>query len=73
MKQHDWLFNYSTLAGMKHSFEGLVRRAKYLDNSDSAYRLMIENFSQLQDCYDHFFPEITEYVSHQLEKMNVAN
>ena len=35
MVSHNWLYNYRTLKGMKNSFDGLVRRAKYLDSSTS--------------------------------------
>src|SRR6185436_406016 len=39
MKQHNWLYNYRLRSGMQQSFGGLVRRAAYLTESDTAFRL----------------------------------
>jgi acyl carrier protein phosphodiesterase len=61
MKLQNWLFNYRTLAGTELSFGGVVRRARYLDESKTAAILFEEHYSTLQDCYRAFFPDLKAF------------
>ena len=58
MKIHNWLFNYRYLQGIEKSLGGLVRRAKYLEESDTAYMLLIAHYEELKKLYITFFPEL---------------
>jgi acyl carrier protein phosphodiesterase len=58
MKRQDWLLNYRSKQGIFHSFEGLVRRAVYMDNAFQAIQVFNENLPELNDCYRIFFPEL---------------
>jgi len=58
MKMHNWLYNYQYLQGIQKSLAGLVRRAKYLEESDTAYTLFTEHYEHLKKLYDTFFPEL---------------
>jgi acyl carrier protein phosphodiesterase len=58
MKLQNWLFNYRTRWGTESSFGGIVRRAKYLHESETACSLFEENYKTLQACYRAFFPDL---------------
>ena len=58
MKAHNWLYNYRYQEGIQKSFGGLVRRAAYLQESDTAYWLFINNYEELSMLYKLFFPEV---------------
>jgi acyl carrier protein phosphodiesterase len=69
MKEHNWLYNYRELQGMKHSFQGLVRRSAYLTESTIAYGLFEEHYSVFQQCYDAFFPEVKVFALNTLAEL----
>ena len=58
MKTQNWLYNYQFRWGIENSLGGLVRRSKYMEESDTAFRLFNEHYSLLQNCYQAFFPEV---------------
>ena len=58
MKAHDWLYNYRYRQGIEKSLGGVVRRAKYLTESDTAYVLFTDHYDSLKQLYQLFFPEL---------------
>ena len=58
MKTQNWLYNYRYRQGIEKSLAGVVRRAKYLEESDTAYLLFNEHYNTLKDLYQLFFPEL---------------
>lgn len=70
MKKQNWLFNYRTRSGIASSFEGVVRRAAYLTDSTAAFDIFQSNFTQLQDLYDQFFPDLRAYASGRLLQLD---
>ena len=58
MKTHNWLYNYKYREGIQKSLGGLVRRSKYLTESDTAYQLFNDHYEKLKRLYQQFFPEI---------------
>jgi len=58
MKSQDWLYNYRYRQGIEKSLAGVVRRAKYLEESDTAYLLFNEHYERLKNLYRIFFPEL---------------
>ncbi|MFT4061839.1 MAG: ACP phosphodiesterase [Edaphocola sp.] len=66
MVGQNWLYNYRTLDGMANAFAGLVHRAKYLNDSDTAHRLLVQNYALLEAQYSLFIKDITRYVKKQL-------
>lgn len=66
MKTQNWLYNYHERWGIEKSLHGVVRRAIYLTESATAFRLFEENFDELQQCYDAFFPELLVFVKNKL-------
>src|SRR5258705_1778205 len=58
MKAHNWLYNYRYRQGIEKSLGGLVRRAKYLKESDTAFFLFNEHYDTLKGLYRLFFPAL---------------
>ena len=58
MKTHNWLYHYRYRQGIEKSLAGVVRRAKYLEESDTAYLLFNEHYNKLKELYQLFFPEL---------------
>jgi len=58
MKAHNWLYNYRYRQGIAKSLGGVVRRAKYLEESDTAFFLFNEHYDTLKGLYRLFFPEL---------------
>jgi acyl carrier protein phosphodiesterase len=62
MRQQNWLYNYKYTWGIKKSFEGLVKRAAYLNESEIAFSTFEKEYTQLKIFYDTFFPELKKFV-----------
>lgn len=58
MKEHNWLYNYRTRWGIGKSLGGVVRRAAYLSESDTAFRLFEENYQPLQLYFRQFWSDV---------------
>jgi len=67
MKQQNWLYNYRLRSGMEQSFGGLVRRAAYLTESDTAFQLFEEHYDTIAACYQSFFPDVKKFAFQQLQ------
>jgi len=61
MKSQNWLLNYRTMWGTESSFGGVVRRARYLDESETAASLFEEHYDVLKQCYHAFFPDVKSF------------
>lgn len=72
MKQHNWLFNYQYPEGIERSFGGLVRRAAYMNESATAFAVFMENYNELKQCYDIFFPTLKKFASLYVSELPVA-
>lgn len=68
MKQHNWLFNYRNKWGTEKSLGGVVRRALYLQESDTAYRLFEEHYQPLQECYRQFWADLKPFARSEFER-----
>lgn len=69
MSSQNWLFNYHTLPGIQKSFNGVVRRAAYLNSSDEVYALFELHYTSLQKCYKDFFPAVKAYTYAHLQTL----
>ena len=67
MKEHNWLFNYRSRLGTGKSMGGLVRRAAYLTESETAYQLFEDHYQLLQDCFRHFWGFAKPFARQQFE------
>jgi acyl carrier protein phosphodiesterase len=73
MKTQNWLFNYHTLLGTQKSLEGVVRRARYLSESNSAYQLFEQHYQLFGDCYRQFWKDLQPFARQQYEILRANN
>jgi len=73
MKKHNWLYNYRTTWGIERSFEGLVRRAEYLEESAIAFQLFETNIQLFKDCYRQFWADVKLFARDQLDTLSATN
>jgi acyl carrier protein phosphodiesterase len=69
MKEQNWLFYYRTRWGIQKSMGGLVRRAAYLTDSDTAFRLLEAHYQLLQVCYRQFWEDMKPFALDKLEEL----
>lgn len=61
MKQHNWLFNYQFTWGIEKSIQGLVHRAAYLSDSQTAFQLFTDRYAEFNDAFQLFFPSLKKF------------
>ncbi len=69
MKNQNWLYNYSFKTGIEKAFEGLVYRAAYLNESDTAFAVFNEHYDDLKNYYREFFPELKKFSRDMLSNL----
>ncbi len=69
MKEQNWLYNYREKWGIEKSLGGVVRRSAYLTESETAYQLFKENYHQLLECYQTFFPQLFAFTKQHYEQL----
>jgi acyl carrier protein phosphodiesterase len=69
MKKHDFLYHYRFQWGIRNSFEGMARRAKYISDASTAFAIFQENIQVIQPYYDQFFPLLKKYAAHTMEQL----
>lgn len=72
MKKHNWLFNYQYFHAIEKSFGGLARRATYITEGETAFRLFNENYQFLQQCYMDFFPALEKFSRTSFESLGLG-
>jgi acyl carrier protein phosphodiesterase len=73
MKTQNWLYNYQFRWGIEKSLGGVVHRSKYMEESETAFRVFNEHFSMLESCYRIFFPEVKNLALDFLQKKHDLN
>jgi acyl carrier protein phosphodiesterase len=69
MKEQDWLYNYQFLWGLEKSFEGVVKRSKYLNSSEEVFILFKENYETFKEYYNIFIKDIKRYAFNEYNKL----
>jgi acyl carrier protein phosphodiesterase len=69
MKTQDWLYQYKYNEGMQRSIRGLVRRATFISDSDTAYNLFLLHYKELQICFDRFFPDVKQFAKERFRQL----
>ncbi|GAA4342209.1 ACP phosphodiesterase [Flaviaesturariibacter amylovorans] len=69
MEGQNWLYGYRLREGIARSLGGLVRRAAYLTDSETAFRLFNEHYDHLGTCYAALAPDVKDYAKRQLEQL----
>ncbi len=71
MKSQNWLYNYRLRWGIEKSFAGVVRRSKYLEESETAFRLFNENYDLLKSYSRAFIREVIPYSRNNFIKLTM--
>src|ERR1043165_1820521 len=66
MREHNWLFNYRNLMGIRRSLGGLERRAQHMPPIQEAYNIFIGRYYQLAQCYYELMDEVKAFVKEEL-------
>lgn len=66
MRSQDWLNHYRSTDGINRSFQGLCRRAKYIDDPEPVFNAFIIHYEALKMAYDFFFPHVKTFAYHEL-------
>lgn len=61
MKKQNWLFGYQYNQGIQNSFRGLVHRAAYITESETAFGIFEQHYHTFHNYYIDFFPEIKTF------------
>lgn len=69
MKKHKWLILFGEDHAMKKSFEGLVKRAAYLNEAEYAFELFISRKKEMQEAYEHFMPELLRHNERMIDQI----
>lgn len=67
MQRDNWLYNYRERWGVQRSLAGMVRRAAYLSESDTAFQLFGEHYQALRHCYESFFEDVKQYAKREFD------
>lgn len=70
MVSQNWLYHYRSEDGIQKSFAGMVRRAAYLTESDTAFAIFKENKIYLGEQYELFFPNVKKFAIHTLRQLS---
>jgi acyl carrier protein phosphodiesterase len=66
MRMQDWLLHYQSFEGIYNSFQGLCRRAKYIEDPAPVYEAFLKNYEGLKMSYEFFFPHVKSFAYHEL-------
>lgn len=66
MRMQNWLLNYRSTQGIHNSFEGLCRRAKYIDDPEPVFEAFIKHYEELKIAYEYFFPHVKTFAFNEL-------
>ncbi len=61
MQEQNWLYNYRFVWGIEKSFEGLIRRAKYLDSSKESFQLFLKYYHAIEKLSNPFIRDIQSF------------
>ena len=69
MKTQNWLFNYRHRWGTERSLGGLVRRARYLSESRTAFELFEMHYQRLSGCFRHLWRDLKPFAWEEYDKL----
>lgn len=69
MESQNWLYGYRFKEGIRKSFGGLVHRAAYMDESETAFEIFNKNYDRLAKHYSAFFPELKEFAFKKMQQL----
>ncbi|SIS74645.1 ACP phosphodiesterase [Chryseobacterium gambrini] len=61
MEEGDWLYNYRFEKNIGYSMRNVLNKAKYLNIDIPVHEAFLKNKDFLQECYNDFFPDLSEH------------
>jgi acyl carrier protein phosphodiesterase len=65
MQSQNWLYNYRFKWGIERSFEGLIRRAKYLNPTNQCYHLFETHYDEIAPDANAFLKDVKNFAQMQ--------
>ncbi|WP_420316337.1 ACP phosphodiesterase [Ekhidna sp.] len=62
MTRDNWLFNYQFIEGIDKALTGMSRRTRYENRMDEASQALQKHYSEFEDEFNAFFPELEAHV-----------
>ncbi|MFT4203970.1 MAG: ACP phosphodiesterase [Chitinophagaceae bacterium] len=72
MENGDWLYNYRFESQIQRSFNGLARRAQYLNDNVNPFKDFESNKTFLQQSFAAFFPELQTFAKDWIAKNHIS-
>jgi len=69
MVSQNWLYNYQFDHGIQKSFNGLVYRAAYLEESEIAFELFVNNKHLMEQQYQLFFSSVKKFAAYTMQDL----
>ncbi len=69
MASQNWLYNYRFAHGMQKSFAGLVHRASFLSDSETAFKLFLEHEVFFKQQHQLFFNSVKTFTTHTMAEL----
>lgn len=69
MESQNWLYGYRFKEGIRKSFGGLVHRAAYMNESETAFEIFNKNYDRFAEHYSAFFPELKEFAFKKMQQL----
>lgn len=69
MASQNWLYNYRFTHGMQKSFAGLVHRASFLSDSETAFNLFLEHEAFFKQQHLLFFHSVKTFATHTMAEL----
>ncbi len=61
MQQNNWLYNYQYTLGIQKSFIGLQKRATYITEVETAFKIFTNNYNNLQESFSVFWNDMLPF------------
>lgn len=61
MTNQNWLLNYRFEWGIGNAFNGIFRRARYLEQTPEVLRCFLRPYADFRACYHEFFPAVKDF------------
>ncbi len=69
MLLYNWLYHYQFNWGIERSFIGVVKRAKYLNDSSDAFKVFEKEYDSFKKYYQLFFPELKLFAKNKMTEL----
>lgn len=72
MKTENWLYHYQFHDGLRKSLHGLVRRSRFLRETDTAFEIFIQHNNLLEECSRQFFTDVKQFAKQKFDELDLT-